>query len=173
MIYKNAVNSEKDSVWPCQPLCVRNEYAGLRRFILHPAAEQFTHCRFSDRIVEGTAKHISRKMMCWPISSCALWSPGRTGSGVRRGQEGMVKTSGSMFSWLLRDPQSLWLELYMFSQVDISVVPQWRGKRDFNVLLRMFFSVQLSSFFFQGTILMDSSLKQDLHSFMQHERQAN
>lgn len=141
MIYKNAVNSEKDSVWPRQPLCVRNEYAGLRRFILHPAAEQFTHCRFSDRdrIVEGATKHISGKMMCWPISSCALWSPGRTGSGVRRGQEGMVRTSGSMFSWLLRDPPSLWLELYMFSRVDISVVPQWRGKRDFNVLLRVFF----------------------------------
>lgn len=109
--------------------------------------------------------------MCWPISSCALWSPGRTGSGVRRGQEGMVKTSGSMFSWLLRDPQSLRLELYMFSQVDISVVPQWRGKRDFNVLLRVLFSVQC--FFFQGTILMDSSLERDLHSCMQHERQAN
>lgn len=39
MIYKNDIHSEKHSVWPHQPLCIRNEQAGLRRFILHPAAE--------------------------------------------------------------------------------------------------------------------------------------
>lgn len=38
MIYTMAVNSEKRSVWSCSPLCIRNENAGLRRFILHPAA---------------------------------------------------------------------------------------------------------------------------------------
>lgn len=149
MIYKNGIHSEKHSLWLRQPLCIRNEQAGLRRFILCPAAEQFTHCRFSDRdcIVVGAAKHISGKMMCWPISSCALWSPGRTGSGVRRGQKGIVKTSGSMFSRLLRDPQRLRQELYMFSQVDISVAPQWRGKRDLNALSGVLFSVQLLLFF--------------------------
>lgn len=38
MIYTMAVNSEKCSVWSCSPLCIRNENAGLRRFILHPTA---------------------------------------------------------------------------------------------------------------------------------------
>lgn len=35
----------------------------------------------------------------------------------------------------------------MFSQVDISVAPQWRGKRDFNALSGVLFSVQLLLFF--------------------------
>lgn len=110
--------------------------------------------------MDGATKHISGKMTCWPISSCVLRSPGRTGSRVWRGQEGMAETSGSMFSWLLRDPQRVRWGLYMFSRVDISVVPQWKGIRDFKRLSK---SVLLCPTSFQGSILMGSSLKQHLH----------
>lgn len=36
-IYKKCRKlSERQSVWPCQPLCIRDESASSRRFILHP-----------------------------------------------------------------------------------------------------------------------------------------
>lgn len=63
---------------------------------------------------------------------------------MRRGQEGLAKTSGSMFSWLLRDPHRVRWGLYMFSRVDISVVPQRRGIRDFERLSKsVLFSVPI------------------------------
>lgn len=41
LIYKNAINSGELSVWPCQPVRIRNETAGWGRFILLPVAESF------------------------------------------------------------------------------------------------------------------------------------
>lgn len=75
----------------------------------------------------------------------------------------MAETSGSMFSWLPRDPQRVRWGLYIFSQVHISVVPQWQGIRDFK---RLSESVLLCLTSSQGSILMGSSLKQDLHLFI-------
>lgn len=85
--------------------------------------------------MDGATKHISGEMTCWPISSCVFEEAQRgKGQELRGGQEGMAKTSGSMFSWLLRDPHRVRWGLYKFSRVDINVVPQWQGIRGFKRL---------------------------------------
>lgn len=70
--------------------------------------------------MDRATKHISEEMTRWTISSHVLREPRekRFKSAERTGGDG--KTSGSMFSWLLRDPQSVRWGLYMFSRVDIS-----------------------------------------------------
>lgn len=119
VIYKNAIK-EKLSVWPRRPFRVRNEKAGRGRVILHPAAEELSHC-FPSRGGDCWSVYRGENGVLACFHLCFEESGRREQGGewrVQRAREGTGRTSGSVFSRLFRDPLGIRWELHVFSQVD-------------------------------------------------------